>query len=260
MRETSVNFDRAADFYDATRGFPEGEDQNVGRFIAEVAGLPANARLLEIGIGTGRIALPYSRFVGDFYGIDISAKMLERLRQKQTDEPLFVSVGDAMRLPFADGTFDAVVIVHVLHLVKDAEKVLVEVGRVLKAEGVILKCQNQSGAKLDSITPLNDAWMNATRKVRSARDLWRNVDEMMHENGWTPVKPAQTYPYEITTTPQDFLDRVESRAWSSTWDMPDDLWQAGVNAVKAAIDEHFGGDTTVQVQQNAGFEVEVFGR
>lgn len=260
MRETSVNFDRAADFYDATRGFPEGEDQNVGRFIADVAGLPASARVLEIGAGTGRIALPYSCFVGDFYGIDISAKMLERLRQKQTDEPLFVSVGDAMHLPFADGVFDAVVIVHVLHLVKNPTAVLGEVGRVLKSNGVVLNCQNIPHARADALTPVNEAWLNTTRSVRKSRDQWHNMGELMQENGWMPVKPAQIYPYEITTTPQDFLDRVESRAWSSTWDMPDDIWQAGVNAVKAAIDEHFGGDATVQVQQNAGFEVEVFGR
>ncbi|MEQ8673531.1 MAG: class I SAM-dependent methyltransferase [Aggregatilineales bacterium] len=260
MRDSSVNFDRAADFYDATRGFPEGEDQHVAKFVADVAGLPSNARVLEIGIGTGRIALPLSRTMGEFYGIDISEKMLERLRQKQTDEAVFVSVGDAMRLPFANGIFDAVVIVHVLHLVKDPDKVLAEVGRVLNPDGVVLKCQNQTNVQQDATTPLNDAWLHATRKVRSARDLWRNVDVLMQENGWSSQKPAQSYRYQTLTTPQDFLDRVESRAWSSTWDMPDDIWQAGVNAVKAAIEEHFGGDATVQIQQEAGFEVEVFGR
>jgi ubiquinone/menaquinone biosynthesis C-methylase UbiE len=56
----SINFDRAASYYDETRGFPAGVEEQVGAFIAQSVNLDANSRVLEVGVGTGRIALPLS--------------------------------------------------------------------------------------------------------------------------------------------------------------------------------------------------------
>jgi ubiquinone/menaquinone biosynthesis C-methylase UbiE len=71
MTTQSVAFDRAAHFYDDTRGFPAGEDRAVAALISQAGGLTATSRILEIGIGTGRIALPLASHVGAIYGVDI---------------------------------------------------------------------------------------------------------------------------------------------------------------------------------------------
>jgi ubiquinone/menaquinone biosynthesis C-methylase UbiE len=62
-----VNYDRAVGFYDETRGFPPGEEDPIAALIAEVGQLTPVSRVLEIGIGTGRMALPITKYVGSPY-------------------------------------------------------------------------------------------------------------------------------------------------------------------------------------------------
>ncbi|MEL6527542.1 MAG: class I SAM-dependent methyltransferase, partial [Chloroflexota bacterium] len=109
----SVNFDRAADFYDATRGFPAKIATYIGAFMAKEARLSAESVVLEVGIGTGRIALPLSKHVKGVAGVDISFEMQKVLLNKRTDEPVFPVQADGYRLPYADNAFDAVFVVHV---------------------------------------------------------------------------------------------------------------------------------------------------
>ncbi len=77
----SLSFDRVAGRYDTTRGYPP----DVARQIAAGDGLgqlkPA-AAALEIGIGTGRIALPLLECGVNVTGVDISPLMLEQLSAK----------------------------------------------------------------------------------------------------------------------------------------------------------------------------------
>jgi ubiquinone/menaquinone biosynthesis C-methylase UbiE len=71
MTSDSVVFDRAASFYDETRGFPPGEERSIAALISRVGHLGPDSRVFEIGIGTGRIALPLARHVRAVYGIDL---------------------------------------------------------------------------------------------------------------------------------------------------------------------------------------------
>src|SRR5437660_1883314 len=69
--------------------------------LAELAG---NGRALELGIGTGRIALPLARRGVALHGIDLSRAMLARLRAKPGGEAIGVTIGD-FATARADGTF-----------------------------------------------------------------------------------------------------------------------------------------------------------
>lgn len=95
----SVAFDRAADYYDATRAFPSGVEQEAAAAIVRAGKLTNSSRVLEIGIGTGRIALPLARHVGEIYGIDLSRPMLLRLRTKQQNEPVNLVQGVRLAYP-----------------------------------------------------------------------------------------------------------------------------------------------------------------
>ena len=134
----SISFDRAAEFYDATRGFPEGVANRVA--ISLLSALSPGASLLEIGVGTGRIAIPLSVNLADVTGVDISPRMLARLRFNLPDGihgPDLV-LGDGVKLPFPGGTFDAVYIVHVIHLIPKWQLALTEARRSLKPGGVFI--------------------------------------------------------------------------------------------------------------------------
>jgi len=98
--------DRIADVYDRlTATMPEPVDC-VDR-LAELAGAgPA----LELGIGTGRIALPLAAHGVEVHGIDASAAMVERLRAKPGGEAIPVAIGDFADLP-VEGSFPLVYVV-----------------------------------------------------------------------------------------------------------------------------------------------------
>ena len=56
-----VNFDRAAEYYDATRGYPPGVDEQLRDALIKQLQLAPQAHIIEPGIGTGRIAFPFVR-------------------------------------------------------------------------------------------------------------------------------------------------------------------------------------------------------
>jgi SAM-dependent methyltransferase len=70
-------------------------------FLADLAG---DGAALELGIGTGRIALPLARRGVRVHGIDLSPAMVERLRAKAGDEHIDVAIGDFATTK-VDGTF-----------------------------------------------------------------------------------------------------------------------------------------------------------
>ena len=89
MTDTSVNFDRAAAVYDSTRGLPPAAEREL---IDVLAGELSNrGSCLEVGVGTGRLAVPLRRRGIDMYGCDISVGMLTELLRKGEDGPLPLS-------------------------------------------------------------------------------------------------------------------------------------------------------------------------
>jgi SAM-dependent methyltransferase len=70
-------------------------------FLADLAG---TGRALELGIGTGRIALPLAARGVEVHGIDLSRAMIDRLRAKPGGEGIEVTIGDFASAK-ADGTF-----------------------------------------------------------------------------------------------------------------------------------------------------------
>lgn len=108
--------------------------------------LRPDARLLDVGCGTGRHLLELSRFPGRFLGLDIAREDLRktqyllRLTAKQrpvvADVHLLLGVGE--RLPFGDGQFDYVLCTETLEHVPDDRAVLRELVRVLRPGGVLV--------------------------------------------------------------------------------------------------------------------------
>lgn len=132
----SVRFDRAVDYYDRTRALtPATQERMVEVLARELAG---RGRILEIGIGTGRIALPLREAGVDVAGVDLSVPMLERLLAKGAAP---VVAGDATRLPFRDRSFGAAIAVHVLHLIPAWREAVSELVRTIGLGGVVLVSQ-----------------------------------------------------------------------------------------------------------------------
>jgi demethylmenaquinone methyltransferase / 2-methoxy-6-polyprenyl-1,4-benzoquinol methylase len=128
-------FDRIAPVYDAmNRLMTGGLDRRWRRETATAVVRPGD-RVLDVCCGTGDLALAAAEVGGTVTGLDFSEPMLERARGK---EPALEWVsGDALALPFADGSFDAVTIGFGLRNLVSAERGLAEMRRVLGPGGRI---------------------------------------------------------------------------------------------------------------------------
>ena len=132
----SLSFDRASHYYDRTRALPaEAATAVTGLLLSELSN---KDRVLEIGIGTGRIGYPLHRAGLELYGIDISAPMLDKLRDKPGGSDLPTAIADSTRLPFADSVFGAAFACHVLHLIPNWRQAVSELLRVVAAGGAVL--------------------------------------------------------------------------------------------------------------------------
>ncbi|MCK6538503.1 MAG: ubiquinone/menaquinone biosynthesis methyltransferase [Anaerolineales bacterium] len=131
-------FTRIARRYDLmNRLMTGGQDIRWRKRVIELARLNDNASLLDLGTGTGDLArealsaFPKARVVGaDF--------TLEMMRVGRKNGPLDFSAADALRLPFGDSTFDAVVSGFLMRNVIDLNRALEEQYRVLKNGGRIV--------------------------------------------------------------------------------------------------------------------------
>jgi ubiquinone/menaquinone biosynthesis C-methylase UbiE len=132
-----ISFDRAANYYDATRGLPAEVARDVTDvLVSELAG---KELCLEIGVGTGRIALPLTERGVEMIGVDLAPAMLARLvANAGGNQPFPLVTADVTWLPLADGSVDAVLGSHVLHLIANWKSAVDEARRVLRPGGLLL--------------------------------------------------------------------------------------------------------------------------
>jgi SAM-dependent methyltransferase len=120
-------FDQISEVFDATRSPP---DPDALDRIAELFRARGVASVLEVGVGTGRIAAPLGDRTFTVTGVDASRAMLRKAWAKGVRR---LARGNAYRLPFSDGAFDGALFVHVLHLLDDPRTALAEAQRVARA-------------------------------------------------------------------------------------------------------------------------------
>jgi phosphatidylethanolamine/phosphatidyl-N-methylethanolamine N-methyltransferase len=135
MQESSTKkiYDVHSMFYDAT--FGRLVCRRIARAISHM-NLGPDDRVLDLGIGTGVSLNYYPMDRGHITGVDLSSGMLREARKKireqgRTNADVFQA--DAMKLPFADSTFDQIFISHVISVVSDPCRLVQEAQRVAKA-------------------------------------------------------------------------------------------------------------------------------
>lgn len=135
-RAIAGTFSRTSATHD-TVGTPLFAD--VGSALVASMELGPGDRVLDVAAGTGATMLPSARRVGSngrVVGVDLAPGMVERLRARVSAEGLpnaAVGVADAERLPFASGSFDALVCGFALFFFPDPDGALKEFRRVLRA-------------------------------------------------------------------------------------------------------------------------------
>ena len=141
-----------AERYDEKRFSKGGRliDRREKQAVLDAVSPVEDQRILEIACGTGRFTVMLAERGADVTGLDISEAMLsrgrERARQSRTTDRIEFLRGDAARLPFADGTFDAVFAIRFFHLASTPARFLSEMRRVA-ADRVVFDTFNARSAR-----------------------------------------------------------------------------------------------------------------
>jgi SAM-dependent methyltransferase len=236
----SVVFDRAADYYDATRGgSPEGERAMVELLVRELGG---RGRTLELGVGTGLVALPLQAAGIPLVGLDLSRPMMDRLIDKAGGGSPFPLVqGDATRMPFPDAVFGAAYLRWVLHLIPNWERALAEVVRVMRRGGVLAVSMGAFAGPWAEIQARFGELANVS--IAPAGLMWGRfdlLDEAMVALGATPRELPPITEAENETLAQ-WIDGIAGNKYSWTWKVEDPELLASVAAeVRDWAEERFG--------------------
>lgn len=94
--------------------------------------------VLELATGTGLIAKNIVNAAAHIEASDTSAEMIREAKRGNHSAKLYFSVQDMFCLPYADESFDVVIVSNALHIVPQPEKALAEIHRVLRDGGVLI--------------------------------------------------------------------------------------------------------------------------
>ena len=145
--------------------------------------------VLELATGTGLIAKHIVNAAAHIEATDASPEMITEAKRDNRSAKLHFSVQDMFRLPYADKSFDAVIVSNALHIVPQPEKALQEIKRVLKDDGVLIAptfthAGNSFPGKAKAFFmqlagfPLHSRWTSAEYLC------------FLRQNGWTVRKSA----------------------------------------------------------------------
>jgi SAM-dependent methyltransferase len=245
-----VSFDRAAGFYDATRGLPDAtRDILADTLAAELAG---RGRCLEIGVGTGRIALPLHERGVALAGADIAPEMLKRLVANAGGQPPFpIMIADATALPLATASFGAVLASHVLHLIPEWRAAVDEAVRLLRPGGVLL-ADFGGGAPAPWNRPCHE--LLNRRGIFLVRPGVSDPDAVAAQLGeQVPVRPLAPLTMTFRQTLNQDLDEWERQMHAWTWPYTPEQLRAACADIRAwaaddnwPLDQEFELERTIQ--------------
>ena len=135
MKEKKNFWDRNAGRYDRFMRKDRAAYEKMYELIRPVVKAKT---MLELATGTGLIAKHIVNAAAHIEATDASAEMITEAKRGNRSAKLHFSVQDMFCLPYADGSFDAVIVSNALHIVPQPEKALREIRRVLKDDGVLI--------------------------------------------------------------------------------------------------------------------------
>jgi ubiquinone/menaquinone biosynthesis C-methylase UbiE len=235
----SVRFDRAAERYDTTRAISaEAMARTIELLASELHG---RGRALEVGVGTGLLALPLHEAGVPLAGLDLTPAMMAKLVEKSGGASPFPLIqADATRMPFADDAFAGAYLRWVLHLIPNWGDALAEMARVVEPGGVLLVCL---GAYDGPTTEIRRKFTELTGAETDPVGLMWGEHEMLDghmETLGAHMRLLPSIPEQDHGTLGEFLDAIEEGRWSWTWNAPEEARRSAVREMRPWVEERFG--------------------
>jgi len=189
--------------------------------------LRRDATIIDIGAGTGRVAVALASSGFHVVAVDPALPMLQTMQRKSGQALVRAVAAEGTRLPFRRNSADAVVVARLLYLVADWRGLLREAKEVLRQGGVLFHEWGNGYA--------SEAWVQVREKARS----------LFQEAGVeTPFHPGARSEVEVDSclrdlgfhrreqieagagpaiTLADFLNKIQSGEFSYIWNVPKDV-------------------------------------
>ena len=135
MREHKNFWDRNAGRYDR---FMRKDRAAYEKMYGLIRPVVKGKTVLELAAGTGLIAKNIVNAAAHIEASDTSAEMIREAKRRNHSAKLHFSVQDMFCLPYADESFEVVIVSNALHIVPQPEKALAEIHRVLRDDGVLI--------------------------------------------------------------------------------------------------------------------------
>lgn len=185
MRKHKSFWDRNAGRYDRFMRKDRAAYEEIYELIRPIV---RHKTVLELATGTGLIAKHIVNAAAHIEATDASAEMITEAKRTRSAK-LHFSVQDMFRLPYANRSFNVVIVSNALHIVPQPEKALQEIKRVLKDDGVLIAptfthAGNSFSGKVRAFFmkrvgfPLHSKWTSA------------EYLRFLSQNGWTVRKSA----------------------------------------------------------------------
>ena len=184
MREHKNFWDRNAGRYDR---FMRKDRAAYEKMYGLIRPVVKGKTVLELAAGTGLIAKNIVNAAAHIEATDASVEMIAEAKRNNHSAKLCFSVQDMFCLPYADKSFEVVIVSNALHIVPQPEKALAEIHRVLKDDGVLIAptfthTENSFPGKVKAFFmklagfPLHSRW--------TSEEYLR----FLRQNGWTVRK------------------------------------------------------------------------
>ena len=217
-----VDFSANASIYDRRHGAVLALD--IARDLGSRGDLPREARVLDVGAGTGRVAIAFAAIGYKTVALDPAPAMLNELRCKAPDNKIQAVAGEGARLPFAKAYFDAVILARVLYLMADWQTVLQQAYDVLRPGGCLFHEWGNGEA--------DEEWVQIREKARlllesagvnnpfhpGARSE-AQIDDFLVALGLDHKHDLRIGPGPGTTL-LDFVEKIVSGELSYIWNVP----------------------------------------
>ena len=136
MNDNKQFWQRVASLYSPF--MEKGNGRLYDDICAEISSkLRKNMNVLELACGSGQLTFRLADQVERWEATDFSPNMISEAQKQFVPANLHFDLQDATDLPYADGSFDAVVIANALHIMPEPDKAMAEICRVLKNGGAL---------------------------------------------------------------------------------------------------------------------------
>ena len=186
MRKHKTFWDKNAGRYDR---FMRKDGAAYDEMYELIRPIVRHKTVLELATGTGLIAKNIVNAAAHIEATDVSAEMIAEAKRDNRSAKLHFSVQNMFCLPYAEESFDVVIVSNALHIVPQPEKALQEIKRVLKDDGTLIAptfthAGNSFSGKVKAFFmklagfPLHSRWTSA------------EYLRFLRQNGWAVRKSA----------------------------------------------------------------------